>query len=94
MDYLGSLKVLKIRLKLSHGVESFKLHLEIKDQNADFCINPLVPNDFNYSKSDLKQVECSAAGVACIGTTFTNGKPSPYDHAYITAPDNITVEGI
>ncbi len=81
-------------IKVIPWLESFKLHLEIKRENADFCINPLTPNEFNYSKSDLKLVECSAAGVACVGTVFTNGKPSPYDECKIKAPDDITVEGI
>ena len=29
-----------------------------------------------------------------IGTTFTNGKPSPYDVNIIQAPDNISVQQI
>lgn len=88
------LEEIKDKITVNNWVPIFNLHLEIKKGNYDFCINPLVPNEFNYSKSDLKLVECSAAGIACIGTVFTNDKPSPYDHAFITAPDDITEAGI
>ena len=85
---------IKDKIDIKPWVPIFNLHQEIKKGNYDFCINPLVRNDFNYGKSDLKLVECSAAGIACVGTVFTNGKPSPYDHAFINAPDDITEEGI
>ncbi len=85
---------IKELISIKPWVPIFALHTEIKKGNFDFCINPLVRNDFNYGKSDLKQVECSAAGMACIGTVFTNGKPSPYDNSFITAPDDITEDGI
>jgi hypothetical protein len=85
---------IKDKITVVNWIPIFNLHQEIQKGNFDFCVNPLVRNDFNYGKSDLKQVECSAAGIACVGTVFTNDKPSPYDNAYITAPDDITEEGI
>ena len=88
------LEEIKDKIKVINWVQSFRLHLDIKNENADFCINPLVQNDFNHSKSDLKLVECSAGGIACIGTTFSNGKPSPYDECRITVPLESTVADI
>tara|TARA_R110001606_G_scaffold14319_2_gene60669 strand:+ start:9430 stop:10572 length:1143 start_codon:yes stop_codon:yes gene_type:complete len=88
------LEDVKDLITIKPWVPIFALHHEIKNGNHDFCINPLVRNDFNYGKSDLKLVESAAAGMACIGTVFTNNKPSPYDHSFITAPDNITEDGI
>lgn len=88
------LEPIKDKIKIYPWVQIFKLHLIIKQIKPDFCINPLVPNDFNYSKSDLKRVESAAAGMVCVGTVFTNGKPSPYDQCMMKAPDNIDVTGI
>ena len=85
---------IKDKIKIVNWVQSFRLHLDIKAENADFCINPLTPNQFNYSKSDLKLVESSAGGIACVGTTFTNDNPSPYDECKIRVPNNATVEDI
>jgi hypothetical protein len=70
------------------------MHLIIDSIKPDFCINPLVPNDFNYGKSDLKRVESSAGGMVCMGTVFKNGKPSPYDQCSMRAPYGIDVNGI
>jgi hypothetical protein len=80
--------------KAVNWVNSYQFHLPIKKFRADFGIAPLVPNYFNYSKSYIKYSEYCSLGVLGIGTTFTNGKPSPYDICKVQAPDNITVEGI
>ena len=70
-----------------------KLHLLIKRIKPDFCINPLVPNDFNYAKSDLKLVESTAANMICVGTVFDN-KPSPFDDCVVKIKQNATVKEI
>jgi hypothetical protein len=66
----------------------------VKDINADFGICPLTPNNFNYSKSDLKQIEYYASGSVCIGTVFNNGMPSPYDNGFLNVKDDCTVDDI
>lgn len=85
---------IKDKIRIYPWVQIFKMHLIIKEIQPHFCINPLVPNEFNYSKSDLKRVESAAAGMVCAGTVFTNNKPSPYDECGMQAPDNIDVKGI
>ena len=67
------------KIKVFEWEYPFRYHLRVKGQQADFGIMPLVPNRFNYSKSDLKFIEYSIAGIVGIGTTFDNGFPSPYD---------------
>ncbi len=73
---------------------SWQYHLPVIDTNADFSIGPLVPNYFNYSKSCIKLQEAYASGSLFIGSTFTNGFPSPYDVSETTLPDNCTVQDI
>jgi len=85
---------IKDKIHVIDWVGSFQYHHAVRDINADFAIMPLVPNNFNYSKSDIKAVELYSCGVACIGTTFTNGKPSPYDNNPLTLPDTCTVSDI
>jgi len=85
---------IKDKITVIDWVNSFQYHHTVKDVNADFGIMPLVPNNFNYSKSDIKAIELYSCGVVCIGTTFTNGKPSPYDNNPLSLPDNCSVEDI
>ncbi len=85
---------IKDKIKVVNWVNSFTYHLPIKDLQPDFGIAPLVPNYFNYSKSDIKHIEYCAIGALSIGSTFTNGKPSPYDNNLVTLPDNCTVDDI
>jgi hypothetical protein len=85
---------IKTKITIIDWTPLFNLHLVIKKQKADFCINPLVRNDFNRCKSDLKLVESSAAEIACVGTVFNDGTDSPYDHCFIQAKEDITVEEI
>lgn len=84
---------IKDKINIRPWVPIFALHLEIKKIGAHFCINPLTPNEFNYSKSDLKKVESAAAGMVCIGTVFKDN-PSPYDHCEITVPYGSSVSEI
>lgn len=87
-------ETIKDKIKIVDWVNSFQYHHAVKDINADFGIMPLVKNNFNYSKSDIKAIELYSCGVACIGTTFTNGKPSPYDNNPLTLPDTCSVKDI
>ncbi|MFW6247082.1 MAG: hypothetical protein ACOC22_02825, partial [bacterium] len=82
------------KIKVVDWVTTYQFHLPIKTFRPDFGIAPLVPNYFNYSKSFIKYQEYCAVGALGIGTTFTNGKPSPYDVCLVKALDNITMQGI
>lgn len=75
-------------------LNSYQYHLPILEYKPDFSIAPLVPNYFNYSKSDIRYIETCAFGAVFMGSVFTNGMPSPYDNASITLPDNCTVSDI
>lgn len=85
---------IKNKIKVVNWVNSYQYHLPIKDFRADIGIAPLVPNYFNYSKSDIKHIEYCSLGILSIGTYFTNGKPSPYDNNLVKVPNNCTVEDI
>lgn len=85
---------IKDKIKVINWVSSFEYHTVVKKQKADICIGPLVPNDFNHAKSDIKYIESCANSTPFIGTTFTNGKPSPYDDCLLTVKDNCTVDDI
>jgi hypothetical protein len=88
------LEEIKDKVNVRPWVPIFALHLEIKKISPHICINPLVENQFNSSKSDLKQVESSAAGMVCVGTVFDSGEVSPYDQCAVPVSDNIDVDGI
>lgn len=75
-------------------LNSYQYHLPILEYKPDFSIAPLVPNYFNYSKSDIRYIETCAFGAVFVGSTFTNGMPSPYDGCPVTLPDNCTVTDI
>lgn len=82
------------KIKIIQWVNSYQYHLPIKNFKPDFGIAPLVPNYFNYSKSDIKHIEYCAVGALSIGTIFRNGKPSPYDKNFLKVYDDCTVEDI
>ncbi len=75
-------------------LNSYQYHLPILEYKPDFSIAPLVPNYFNYSKSDIRYIETCAFGAIFMGSTFTNGMPSPYDNTVVKFPDNCTVKDI
>jgi len=85
---------IKDKITIINWVDSWGYANTLKNQNADFGIAPLTPNNFNYSKSDIKQCEYAALGIVGIGSTFTNGKPSPYDGNIVSLPTDCTVEDI
>lgn len=82
------------KIQVIGWLNSYQYHLGVKAINADFAIGPLVPNNFNYSKSYIKYQEMCAIGVPFIGNVFTNGKPSPYDFCELKVNDNCKVEDI
>lgn len=84
---------IKDKIEIHDWVMIFKMHLLIKKIKPDFCINPLVPNDFNYAKSDLKLVESVAANMLCVGTVFKD-KPSPFDDSVIKLKHESSVKEI
>lgn len=80
------LEPVKNKIEHQRWVNCYVYHMAVLDFNADFGISPLVPNYFNYCKSDIKHIEYCAAGCVSMGSIFTNGKPSPYDNNYIKIP--------
>jgi hypothetical protein len=83
---------IKDKIKIIDWVNSWQYHLPIMSIKPDIAIGPLVPNNFNYSKSYIKATEMYAAGVLFVGSVFSNGKPSPYDDNPVTANDKVSVE--
>ena len=85
MYFMGGLPwffdCIKSKVTVMPFLPIFAMHLEIKKIQPHFCINPLVENQFNSAKSDLKLVESAAAGMVCLGTTFDNSV-SPYDNCH------------
>jgi len=85
---------IKDKIEIIEWVNSYNYHLEVKGAKADFGIIPLVQNDFNRSKSNLKFLEYAAAGIVGIGTTFVDGTISPYSSMPLSVPCDTTVDGI
>jgi len=85
---------IKTKVQVLGWLNSYQYHLGVKSVNADFGIGPLVRNNFNYSKSNIKYQELACEGIPFIGSVFTNGKPSPYDTCELTVKDVCSVEDI
>jgi hypothetical protein len=85
---------IKNKVSVIGWLNSYQYHLGVKSINANFAIGPLVRNNFNYSKSNIKYQEMCAEGVPFIGSVFTNGKPSPYDLCELKVLDTCSVEDI
>lgn len=86
---------IKEKITVFPWIQEFDFPNTIKAIKADFQINPLVPNDFNSAKSDLKFIEAAATKSICIGTVFDkSGRVSPYDNIPVKASETITVEEI
>lgn len=73
---------------------SFNYHLSIINEAPDFGISPLMPNYFNYSKSDIKHIEYCAGGMVSIGTVWDNDFPSPYDNNIVKVFHNASLNEI
>lgn len=93
---------IKDKITVIPWLNSYQYHLAVLDISADFSIGPLVPNYFNYAKSDIKYKEACASGSAFIGSTFPNvgdtpygfKKTSPYDVCELTLPYDCSVSDI
>lgn len=85
---------IKSKIKVIGWLNSYQYHLGVLSVKADIGIGPLVPNNFNYSKSYIKYQEMCAAGIPFIGNVFTNGKPSPYDVCNLKVNSDCKVQDI
>ena len=89
---------IKDKIKVVDWVGSYQYHLPIKDYRPDFMIGPLVPNFFNFSKSDIKAIETYSIGAVFIGNTWKGTRfekyPSPYDNCPINVPYDINYENL
>lgn len=86
---------IKSKIKMVPWLNSYQYHLPIQEFRPDFSFAPLVPNYFNYSKSDIRYIETCAFGAVFMGTSpFENGMPSPYDNVIVKIPEKCTVAEI
>lgn len=72
----------------------YNYHLPLLDFKADFSIGPLVINQFNRAKSDIKAIESYASGSLFIGTIFNDKTPSPYDNCFLKLYNDCSVKDI
>ena len=63
----------------------------IRDLRPDFGIGPLVPNHFNFAKSDIKAIEQYAIGSVFMGSVFDKFE-SPYDDCFVKIGENYTID--
>lgn len=61
---------IKDRITVVNWVDSFNYHNMVINSRPDFGIMPLVKNNFNKSKSDLKEIEYASIGAVAIGSYF------------------------
>jgi hypothetical protein len=73
-------------------VNSYQFHLPLLAYKPDISLMPIVPNNFNYGKSNLRYIEACAIQAVGIGTVFNNGNPSPYDDNIIKVSETVSVE--
>jgi len=84
---------IRSKVKIYDWLSALQYPYVMKMISPHFVISPLVPNEFNSSKSDIKKIEAEACGAIPIGTVFKN-RPSPYDDNFVKAPEDIDVAGI
>ena len=84
---------IKDKVIIRDWVPSYNYHQIVKKVKAHIGIMPLVRNDFNHAKSDLKYIEHCADGVPAIGSVFRKGV-SPYDNNILQMPDDCSVSDI
>jgi hypothetical protein len=86
------LEPIKNKIKVIEWMNSYQYHLPLLAWKPDIGIAPLVPNMFNYSKSNIKHIEYCALNCASIGTVFSSGMTSPYDSNILKVTEKVTVE--
>jgi len=84
----------KDKIKVIPWINAYQYAAILKAMSPHFVIMPLVPNDFNSAKSDIKYIETCAVGAIGIGTKFKSGRISPYDNNIVTLPDDCTIKDI
>lgn len=84
---------IRSKVKIYDWLSALQYPYVMKTISPHFVISPLVPNEFNSSKSDIKKIEAEACGAIPIGTVF-NDRISPYDDNFVKAPVDIDVAGI
>lgn len=84
---------IRSKVKIYEWLSALQYPYVMKMISPHFVISPLVPNEFNSSKSDIKKIEAQACGAIPIGTVFKD-RPSPYDENIVKAPVDIDVQGI
>jgi len=84
---------IRSKVKIYEWLSALQYPYVMKMIAPQFIISPLVPNEFNSSKSDIKKIEAQACGAIPIGTVFKD-RPSPYDNNIVKAPVDIDVQGI
>jgi hypothetical protein len=85
---------IKDKIKTYDWVNTLQYSYIMKMINPHFIISPLVSNEFNSAKSDIKKIESYAIGAIHIGSCFSDGRVSPYDDNFVKALDTIDVPGI
>jgi hypothetical protein len=81
------------KVKIYEWLSALQYPYVMKMVAPHFVISPLVSNEFNSSKSDIKKIEAQACGAIPIGTVF-NDRPSPYDDNIVKASVDIDTKGI
>ena len=89
---------IKDKIKVVNWVDSFNYHNVVINARPDFSIMPLVKNNFNKSKSDLKYIESCACGAVAIGSYFDDEtswvNQGPYYNCLAKVKYKATVEDI
>lgn len=82
------------KIKIMPWVNSHNYHMAVLSERADFGLMPLVPNNFNRSKSDLKMREYYAAGVLAIGCYFDDKWSGPYGEMSVKLKHDCSIKDI
>lgn len=83
---------IKDKITCLNWLNSYQYHVPLIKWKPDIGIAPLVPNTFNYAKSNIKYLEYCALNAVGIGTIFSNGQVSPYDQNIVKTTENVTSE--
>lgn len=85
---------IKNKITVVEWINSYQYPCKMRELEPDFVFMPLIPNEFNYCKSDIKYIESCGIGAIGVGTCFANGKPSPYDNNLAKLLDNCSLKDI
>ena len=89
---------IKDKITVVNWVDSFNYHNVVINMKPDFGIMPLVKNNFNKGKSNIKEQELCACGAVAIGSYFDDetdwADQGPYFDCEAKVPYKATVEEI